>query len=356
MPSNLSPELLALLQSSQVGNGGSYIGPQYGTSHYAPITGPGQWSGGENGEWQPGPVTGYYSAENGQSKKGADQYNGADRNEYDAQGNYVKTDKWSGLKGTQELMPLMMLAAPLAMAAMGVGAVGAGAAGAAGGGAAGAVGSVAGDAFLPGILGAGGSEVAMGSLIPGLEAYAAPALAGGAGSVAGASSGATGTLPAVEVPTWSASEFAGSQPFNWSPTAGGGAASLASGGGGGVTGPFQPPAPGGGGLFSSLGGAGGLGSTLSSLSGLAGPAAALLGAAAGAEGTPGTESSTTKDLPEWLKPRVNKGLDYAGSLLDKQMAPGYLSGYDVMRDKGMGLLNTPQRGNAFSQFFPQYKF
>lgn len=67
-----------------------------------------------------------------------------------------------------------------------------GVAGGAAGGGAGAAGAVAGDAFLPGALGAGGSEVAFGSVIPGLEAYALPAGAAAAGGAAGASAGSGG--------------------------------------------------------------------------------------------------------------------------------------------------------------------
>lgn len=105
----------------------------------------------------------------------------------------------------------------------------------------------------------------------------------------------------------------------------------------------------------SLTGAGG--GLLSGLSGsnLLGAGATLLGAAAGAKGQE-QSTSTAKDIPEWLKPSVMKQLGYAGGLLDKQMAPGYMAGYDQMRTIGQGLLNQPIAGNGFDMFMQRPRF
>jgi hypothetical protein len=193
-----------------------------------------------------------------------------------------------------------------------------------GGAAAGGGAAVAGDAFMPGMLGAGGSEVAFGSVIPGLESFVLPAAGGAAGGAAGASGanpgysfmGGDATMPGA----------LGANGVNMSTAA-------------------LP------GMSGNL--ANGAGSSL--LSGgaksLLGPAATLLGGAAGAQGQE-NEQSTTRDVPEWLKPYVTKNLEYAGGLLDKQMQPGYLQGYDDMRTRGQSLLNAPMAGNGFSKFFP----
>jgi hypothetical protein len=90
------------------------------------------------------------------------------------------------------------------------------------------------------------------------------------------------------------------------------------------------------------------------LGGLLGPAATLLGGLAGAQGQD-AEQTTKRDIPDWLKPYItgeNGLLAQANSLLQKQMAPGYLAGYDQMRSAGQNLMNTPQVGNGFSRFFP----
>jgi hypothetical protein len=108
------------------------------------------------------------------------------------------------------------------------------------------------------------------------------------------------------------------------------------------------------GAASPIGG-GGLSSLSSMLpggmGGLLGPAAALLGAVTGARGQQ-TQQSSTHDIPEWLKPYVTKQLGYAGGLLDQQMSPGYMAGYDQMRTNAMGLLNQPVAQNGFARFFP----
>ncbi len=232
---------------------------------------------------------------------------------YDSYGKYMATGAIPKDTTFQDfLIMAAMVAGPFAAAMGGVAGAGAG-------------GLMVGDATMPGLLGAGGSEVAYGSLIPGLESYALPAAAGGAaGGAAGASAGAN--------PGYS---FLG----------------------GDAT---MPGALGANGANMSTAALPGLesyvtGTTGSLLSGgaksLLGPAATLLGGAAGAAGGD-DERSTTKDVPEWLKPYVTKNLEYAGGLLDKQMQPGAMAGYDQMRNVGQGLLNQPMAGNGFSKFFP----
>lgn len=154
------------------------------------------------------------------------------------------------------------------------------------------IGTVAGDAYLPGMLGADGL-LASTAPLPGTS-LAGSLLAGGAGAAGGAA-GAAGA-------------------------AGSGAAGAAATGAG-------------------------------TLSKWLGPAATLLGAAAGAKGQEKSET-TSKDIPEWLKPSVNKLLGYSGNLLDQQMAPGALQGFTDMQSVGRNLLSQPVAGNGFSRFFP----
>lgn len=132
--------------------------------------------------------------------------------------------------------------------------------------------------------------------------------------------------------------FLGEAP--WAATGGGaldfGAASAAAGAGGGAST-----------LASTLGGA----------SGLLGPAAAVLGGIAGSQGQK-KSATESKQMDPRMDPYIygndkQKGLfQYAQGLLDKQMAPGYMQGYDDMRSVGQGLLNQPIAGNGFSRFFP----
>lgn len=92
----------------------------------------------------------------------------------------LNDDSLSALK----VLSVALSAAAMAPAGGAAAGGGAGAAGGAAGLGAEGLGTIAGDAFLPGALGAGGSEVAFGSLIPGLESYAVGA--GAAGGMAGA--------------------------------------------------------------------------------------------------------------------------------------------------------------------------
>lgn len=147
------------------------------------------------------------------------------------------------------------------------------------GGAGAAPGVVAGDAFLPGALGADGAL--MPSTLQGLEGYLATGAA---------------------VP---------------GPGAGGGGAS---------------------GLLNSK---------------LLGPAAAIAGGVLGGKGGAGggAEGSMTKEIPEWLKPGVMNLLGKGDSLLNQQMAPGAMPGWEQMRKQSMGLLSQPVAGNGFERFY-----
>jgi hypothetical protein len=88
-----------------------------------------------------------------------------------------------------------------------------------------------------------------------------------------------------------------------------------------------------------------------------GLASTVLGAAAGGQGQKTSQTSERKMDPR-MDPYVYGGngqtglLPYAQQLLDKQMAPGYMQGYDDMRSKGQGLLGAPIAGNGFNRFFP----
>lgn len=94
------------------------------------------------------------------------------------------------------------------------------------------------------------------------------------------------------------------------------------------------------------------------LSGLSGNALGLgataLGGLLGSQGVK-TENSTQNKMDPRMDPYVygDQGvLQYAQGLLNKQMAPGYMQGYEDMRTQGQGLLNQPIAGNGFSKFFP----
>lgn len=177
------------------------------------------------------------------------------------------------------------------------------------------------------------------------------AFGGGSGAGVGAANGMWDVLPAAAEGTAGASGAAG---------AGLGATTYGATGpsafmqGAGITGAGTGAATGaftGGSALTNVLGAG---SGLGALSGLLGPAATILGGLAGAQGQE-NESTTKKDIPEWLKPYIlgESGLlSQTNNLLQKQMAPGYMAGYDQMRNVGSGLMNTPQQGNGFARFFP----
>lgn len=124
----------------------------------------------------------------------------------------------------------------------------------------------------------------------------------------------------------------------------------------GTGGVAASPLAGAGGAGGAAGGsslASGLKSMVpSSLGGLLGPAATAIG---GLLGSKGMENKTTQTSQ--MNPALEPYLSGDGGLyslvqqqLQKQMAPGYLQGYEDMRTKGQGLLNMPVAGNGFGLF------
>jgi hypothetical protein len=222
-----------------------------------------------------------------------------------------------------------------------------------GGGAVGGVGSAAGDAFLPGALAStGGATVPFGSVIPGLEAWALPATAGGAAGGAAFNAAADSQLANAAITAGGGDALAGY-----------GAAGL-----GGVTG-----SPVGGGLLGSLGG--GAASALSSLAGnssVLGLGATALGGLLGAKGQQGEQTSQNKIDPR-LDPYIygDQGiLKQVNDLKNQQLAQGGLNdlqrqgmgmtqnflldpalsaGYTSMRNMGSGLLGRGVAGNPFAK-------
>jgi hypothetical protein len=198
---------------------------------------------------------------------------------------------------------LSILAMPFAAAGLGAGAAGAAGAGA-GAGAGGMVnGAFLGEGIASGIGAWDGAMAAAGAGAGG--AGAAGAAGGGGGIGGGVGNGAfLGEGVASGVPAWDA-------------------AATAAGSGGG--------------LLSSLGGA----------KNLLGIGSTLLGAAAGAKGQDAS-STTSKDIPEWLKPYItgNNGLlSQTQQQLTASRSPERMAQWDQMRNVGMGLLNQPIAGN-----------
>jgi hypothetical protein len=182
------------------------------------------------------------------------------------------------------------------------------------------------------------------------------ALGGAAGGAGGAGYGIVGgaTEPA-------ASLAMGSGAGGASGGAAMGAAGGAAGAGGVGTMPYLTP------LSTSIADVGAL-PTMSAGSGIGGAAAGLmdkyggaaataLGALAGSQGQK-KEETTSKQMDPRMDPYIygNKDqrglLQYAQSVLDRQMSPGYLQGYEDMRNVGRGLLGQPVAGNGFNKFFP----
>lgn len=230
--------------------------------------------------------------------------------QYDLGGQSQGVGQYQPKSFMNDYLPFLMLAAAggATLAGAGAGAAGAG--------------GVAGDAVLPGALGAGGSEVAYGSLIPGLEGYALPAAGGAAGAAGGPGSAGWGADLGMD-------GLAGATP--------------AGGMGTTLTGTV------GGGLEASGGGMG----LLSGASKYLGPAATVLGGLAGSQGQKTSQTSERKTDPR-VDPYLfgdgtNPGLlGYTQQLLARQMAPGGLAGYDQMQQVGQGLLRAPVAGNGFN--------
>lgn len=196
MATNLTPDQLAALQAAlyqaPTSGSGYSTGPSASNYNYTDPSGntyhTGYVSSGsvQNGDLSYTPTGYLQDAVAGQSNPGDTQYM------YDLYGKYLGSGVIPKDTSFQEFL---LLGAGLATAGVltGMGA-GTGALSTATMGAGAAPsGAVAGDAFLPGALGAGGSEVAYGSLIPGLESYAIPAAAGAAGAAAGTTAAKAGT-------------------------------------------------------------------------------------------------------------------------------------------------------------------
>jgi hypothetical protein len=234
-------------------------------------------------------------------------FNGQSFDEYGKDGTFSNSGVFTGIEDRNKygdmIGALSILAMPFAAAGLGAGAAGAGAAGA-GAGAGGMVnGAFLGEGIASGIGAWDGAMAAAGAGAGG--AGAAGAAGGGGGIGGGVGNGAfLGEGVASGVPAWDA-------------------AATAAGSGGG--------------LLSSLGGA----------KNLLGIGSTLLGAAAGAKGQDAS-STTSKDIPEWLKPYITgQGglLSQTQQQLTASRSPERMAQWDQMRNVGMGLLNQPIAGN-----------
>ncbi len=293
----LTPEQIAQLSNQFAGTYGNVTRDGF---DFAPAVNSGGYGAEGAGDGNSGQVMGFSAVPTGTGwnlKDGEDFYGGFD-----------KSGKFEGARQPHafdmgDATPFLFALAAGA-AAMAPGAMGA---------AAGTGSSAAG----PGMAG-WGTDLGVSSAA-GMGGGGTAAGAGGLGAAAGGGGGAMSTMPALEMASFPSTGLPGAMS-----TAGGSAGGL-------------------GGLLSGLGGGGG--------SGLLGLGASALGALSGAQGQE-SEQTTARDIPEWLKPHVMKNLNYAGGLLDKQMAPGAMPGWEQMRNTGMGLLSAPQAGNGFSKFFP----
>jgi hypothetical protein len=297
MATNLSPELLALLQQQDAATyNKNNLGPLLqGGTYYQPVYA-GGGGGGEGGFDNPGTLAGYHGYD--QSWGDGGDHWGEKGQFFNADGSFSNEFDWSKDTG-QNLALFLAAAGGLAFLPGGMASTLSGAP---------AAGTVAGDAFMPSALGAGGSEVAYGSLIPGLESYALPAAAGGAGgAVAGDAfmPGAIGTGGA--------------------PVAQGGLLP-------GLEGYALPASAGGSGLLSGL-----KSMVPAGTSSMLGPAATLLGAAAGGQGQEAS-ASTTRELPEYLRgPVANDLIPRTQGVLNSQLPQAQTAG-NQMLSVGSGLL------------------
>jgi hypothetical protein len=300
MATNLTPEQLAQLQrlfSTPVEMGDS--------NAYMPEN---VYFNGRNYDKQDSGYLGYDLSPTDFSKAQHESlFNGQSYDQYGNDGSYTGSGKFTGIADSNKALDFIkgaaIMALPFALPAMGIGAGAAGGAGgAAGAGAAGA-GAGAGGMVNGAFLGEGA--------LSGIGAWdGALAAAGGAGAAgagaagAGASGGGYGTMAPIEqmaAPSY-LSEAAALKPI-----------------------------------------ATGIGSNL------LGIGASALGGILGSQGQK-QEQSSTRDIPEWLKPYAQKVLGYGGTLLDAQMQPGAMAGYDQMKSAGQGLLSQPIAGNGTSLF------
>lgn len=273
-------------QGGQLAGAGSYS--QNGM-FATPIYGMGQQSGMDG--YTPGGVNEYrvYKDIGAQDAAG---YNGQAYDRFDANGNYIGSDKWSGLEGDNFLSkygPFLMLAAGMAPAMMGAG----GATGATGG-----AGGFVGEGAASGV---GAWDGALAGASPG----SAAAGVGGAG-------GFIGEGAASGIPAWDAAGAA----------AGAGGAGAAAGGAGS--------------LLSGLGGkALGLGAT-------------ALGALAGSQGT-GEQTQEKRMDPRLDQYVYGDLLPQAKGLLAQQMPLAQQYGNQMMQ-VGTGLLGAGIAPNGFERF------
>lgn len=249
-------------------------------------------------------------------------FNGQSYDEYGKDGSATNTGTFTGIEDKSKygdmIASLSIMALPFLLPALGVGAAGAaGAAGTAGAtGAAGAYGAASSAGMLaPAGLGAASSGT-------GLWGAGAAGLGGAAGAAGAAGAYGAGSSAGMQ-------GLAGSNAaFNGAMAGGSGLAGVGGAAGG---------AAGAGGLLSSLG----------SGSNLLGIGSTLLGAAAGAKGQE-QSSSTTRDIPEWLKPYItgNNGLlSQTQQQLTSSRSPERMAQWDQIRNTGLGLMNAPIAGN-----------
>jgi hypothetical protein len=320
---NLTPEQIAYLQSlyAPASNSG-YQAPldpsaSFGGQEIAPMWNMTTGSGEESGRTQYGPATGYQLAvEPGQWDIGDWRHN------FDAQGNYQNTGQRDNDAVTDAMKGLAIMA----------------------------------PAFAATMFPSLGAAMSFGAnpVLSGASATGATQAAGALGSLTGAASSAAS-------PTLSKAALDGTNIFGANSIPGALDISALSAAAPGLESAAAMDA-----ITKSLGYTAPAASsslldtatnTLKNVAGsdltgkLLGTAATIAGAAAGAQGNEQSQT-TSRDIPEWLKPHVNKLLDYQGGLLDRQMAPGYMQGYDDMRTKGQGLLAQQIAGNGFSRFFP----
>ena len=289
MPNPIDPGLLARLMglspNSHMTDGG--------LTYHAYAMNPGPSGEAGAGQEYASPTGGFYAYDQNKSEAGDPL------SWYGSDGAYSHEGQIRDMSGLDPLL-LAFLAAAGGMAAFLPGGFAAGAAAGSGGaGAAGASGAAPGFSTLPGGGFSFGAVDA--TAIPGW-ATAGGAAGGAAGAAAG---GGTSTMPSLAMPN--APALAETVP-----------AAFSGAGGSGLTGLLQSH----GGLLASA-----------------------LGAASGAQGQ--EESSTaSKSVPDWIKNFYvgNNGLlPMAQNLLTQQMSPERMAQVDLIRNLGMGLMQTPQQ-------------
>ena len=313
MATSLTPELLKQLQDyyKQSNSGYSPQGAQeFGGQMYQQNVNQGGYAaeGGDGGSSTPYGFTSY--------KPGATT--GDAWQQFDTKGDFtregiLKEDPW-----LQNL--LMAVGGAVGMSMIPVGMAG---------GSLGSAGALAGDAMMPGAMGAGGSAMSTAPLA-GLEGY----LAAGGATV-------PGTFNAA-MDSQLANAAMGPEALSGYTSAGAGGvtASPIAGAGGGSSGGWMDK------LTKLAGGAGGGGG--SSLLGLA---ASGLGGLAGGQGQEDSSSQTRRMDPRLDQPVFGDLIPRTQSLLGQQMTPERMAGYRQMQTMGQSLLGRPVAGNDFERFY-----